>query len=147
MDHWLNVGIKGSAIWPTVETVIDAGHRQHPAAQQYGNLVGVDLIVLRLTPVDGLHVEGMAEDKGDLLSGAEISQPVPGEDTFDGDHEIVPVRRDNAEKRLGARAHVSVNEHGAALVQDTAVHGPRVQVDSTVVAMRLGIESHWGLLL
>jgi hypothetical protein len=40
---------------------IDVGLREHAAAQQHRDLVGVDAVVLRLAAVNGLHVEGVAE--------------------------------------------------------------------------------------
>ena len=89
----------------------------------------------------------MPEDKGDLLASAEVGEPVPGKDALHRHHEIVPVRRDDAEKRFGARAHVSVDDHGAALVQDADIHRAGVQVDSARVTMLSCVESHRGLLL
>ena len=41
---------------------VDVGLRQHVAAKQEGNLVGVDLVGLGLAAVDGFHVEGVSED-------------------------------------------------------------------------------------
>jgi hypothetical protein len=37
----------------------------------------IDLIVLRFAPMDGFHVEGMAEDEGNPFLRAEIGQPGP----------------------------------------------------------------------
>jgi hypothetical protein len=56
---------------------IDVGFREHPAAQERGDLVGVDPIVLGLAAMDGLHVQGVAEDEADLLAGAQIGEPGP----------------------------------------------------------------------
>ena len=45
------------------------------------------------------------------------------------------------------RPHVAVQEHLARLVEDAQVHGACVQVDTAVVRMLLGVESHDSLLL
>ena len=44
-------------------------------AQQSGDLLGVDAVVLGFGAVDGTHVERMSEEKGDVLRGAEIGEP------------------------------------------------------------------------
>jgi hypothetical protein len=121
---------------------IDIRLRQHPAAQEHSDLVGIDLIVLGLAPMDGFHVEGVAQDEGNPLLGAEVGQPVPGEDTFDADDEILPVRRNRLEKRLGCRFHIAVQHDLAVLIQDAEVHGAGVQVDATIKLVLLGVESH-----
>jgi hypothetical protein len=81
-----------------------------PASEQVSDLEGIDLVVLDLSAVDGLHVEGVPEDEGDPLSRAEISQPVPGEDALGGDDEVVAIGRDGRQKGFGATAQVLVEE-------------------------------------
>jgi len=54
-------------------------HGDHPSSEQDGNLVGVDLVVFGFAAVNGFHVEGMAQDKGNAVVFAEISDPVPCE--------------------------------------------------------------------
>ena len=51
---------------------VDVGQREHAAAEQGGELAGVDLVVLGLAAVDGLHVQGVAEDEGDVLLFAQV---------------------------------------------------------------------------
>src|SRR5262249_39461540 len=51
---------------------IDVGDGDHAAPQQDGDLVSVDLVGLGLAAVDGFHVEGVAQDEGNALSGAEV---------------------------------------------------------------------------
>ena len=63
--------------------------------------MGVDLVVLGLAAVDRLHVEGVAEDEGDVLTGAEIGEPIPAEDALDADDQVVPKRRDGSEEGVG----------------------------------------------
>ena len=126
---------------------IDVGLRDHPAAQEGGDLEGIDLIVLALAAVDGLHVEGVAEDEGEVLAGAEVGEPVPGEDALDGDDEVFAIGRDGLEEVLGGGEDVLVDEDGPLTVQDAEEHGAGVQIDATVEAMLAGVESHRGLLL
>ena len=46
--------------------------------QSNSDLVGVDLIIFGFASMDGLHVESVAQDEGDALLGAQVSEPVPG---------------------------------------------------------------------
>ena len=50
---------------------------QHAATQEHGNFMGVDLVVFGLTPMDGFHVQGMAQHEGNALASAEVGQPGP----------------------------------------------------------------------
>jgi hypothetical protein len=43
----------------------------------------------------------MSEDEGDVVLGAEIGQPVPGEDALDPDDDIFPEGFDGLENGLG----------------------------------------------
>ena len=103
----------------------------------------VDAVVLRLAAVDRLHVERVAEDEGDAFGGAEVGEPVPGEDALDGDDEVVAIGRDYLEERFGVRRQVLVDEHLAVAVEDADVHGLGVQIDAAVVAVLVRVESHW----
>jgi hypothetical protein len=108
--------------------------------------VAIDLVVLGLSSVDGLHVEGMTEDELDPLPSAEIGEPVPGEHALDGDDEVVTVGRDGLYKGLRMTPHVLVQEDLALPVEDAQVHGLGMQIDPAVVGVRLGVESHGSLL-
>jgi hypothetical protein len=50
---------------------------EHAAAEQERNLLRVELVVCGLGPVDGPHVEGLAEDEGHPCSGPAVGQPGP----------------------------------------------------------------------
>ena len=77
---------------------IDVGLRQHAAAQQHGDLVRVDLVVLGLAAVDGLHRERVAEHERDAFGGADVGEPVPGEHALGRDDQI---RRGTARRSRG----------------------------------------------
>jgi hypothetical protein len=114
---------------------VDVGHRDHPAAQQHGNLVGIDPVVLRLPAVDRLHVKCVPQNEGDLLTGAKVREPVPREDALDGHHDVVAVRGHGAQERCRGRVHVLVRDDLTGLVQDADVQRARVQIDAAVVLM------------
>ena len=61
---------------------IGVGLGEESSPEQASGLERIDAVVLGFGPVDGLHVEGMAENEGDLVLGAEVSEPVPVEDAF-----------------------------------------------------------------
>jgi hypothetical protein len=56
---------------------IDVGWREHAAAKEGSNLVGIDRVMLGLAAVDGFHREGVPADEGHALRSAEISEPGP----------------------------------------------------------------------
>jgi hypothetical protein len=51
--------------------------------------------------MDGLHVEGMAEDERDVCIGPEVGEAVPGKPAFDRDDAIGPIWSDDVEKGDG----------------------------------------------
>lgn len=114
--------------------------------------MGIDLIVLRLPSMDRFHVEGMTEDKGDALGGAQIGQPVPGEDALDGHDHILPIRGDDREEGLFAGWAIVMGLDLSLLVENAHIHGPRVQIDAAVKFVLLSVKSHqpsswlWGEL-
>jgi len=120
---------------------VDVGHGDHPAAQQHGDLVRVDPVVLGLAAMDCFHVEGVPEDKGDVLPSAEVGKPVPGEEAFHGDDDVLAVRGDDLEEGLRSGGHVLVHEHVPRGVEDADVHGACMQIDSAVVSVMLCVES------
>ena len=113
-----------------------------PKSGFFQNFLGVDFVVFGLATVDGFHIKRMPEDKRHTFTGAEVGQPIPGEETCDADDQIGPVRRDGFEKRLRASRHVPVHQNLAILVQDAEVHGAGMQIDAAVKLVLLGVESH-----
>jgi hypothetical protein len=116
--------------------------RQGAATQKRGDFLGVDAIVLRLAAVNGLHVQGVTEHEGNLLLGAQVGQPVPGEHAFTGDDQPLAIGRDGFEKggRLG---HDFAVQHLVALLaEDAQVKRSGVQVDTAVESLLPLIEVH-----
>jgi len=75
--------------------------------------------------VDGFHIESMAQDKGEAFAGTEIGEPVPGEDTFEGDYEILAIGDNDAQEGCGRRREILMDENRAGLIEDTDLHRPR----------------------
>ena len=125
---------------------VDVGLGEVSATQQCSDLEGIDLVVLRFAAVDGLHVEGVSENELDAFASAQVGQPVPGEHALDGDDEIVAERHDGLQEGLRSALDVPVEQDLAVLIEDTEVHGLRMQVDSAVVLVVLSVESHRSLL-
>jgi len=121
---------------------IDEGLAQHASSQQGGYLMGIDLVVLGLSSVDGFHVQSMPQDEGDVFLGAEVSEPIPGEDTLYCDHNVLSVRRNGLQKGLRLGTDVSMEDYLSVMVQDAEIHGPGVEINATIVAVLLGVESH-----
>ena len=104
--------------------------------------MGVDAIVLGLAAVDGFHVQRVAEHEGDPLAGAEIGEPVPGEDAFHRDDQVLTVGLDGPQEDPRIAANVLVKEDLPSLVENAQIHGSGVQVDAAVVLVLPGVESH-----
>ena len=114
------------------------------AAEKHGDLVAVDLVVLGLAAVNGLHVERMAQHERDVLAGAQSGQPVPGEHALHADDELLAVEADGVEEQVGSRGQVTMNECFARLVDDADVHCLGMQIDAAVECVLLCVESHHG---
>jgi hypothetical protein len=84
----------------------------------------------------------MTEDKRDIFFVAKISQPVPGEHALGTDDQIVPVRMNGLQKGVRLGFDVAVEQCLSLLVENTQVHFVGVQVDSTVMLVLFGVQSH-----
>jgi hypothetical protein len=83
----------------------------------------------------------MTPDEGKPLLGAQVGEPVPGEETFDADHESRSRGRKRLETRLGCCPHMPVEPDLSMLVYNTAVQRPSVQVKATVEVVWRGGEA------
>ena len=87
----------------------------------------------------------MAEDEGDGLAGAQVGQPVPGEQALAADDEAVAEGGQRRQQLVGLRRHRPLADDGAAAVEDAQRQGSGVQVDAAVESVRVGVEAHHGL--
>ena len=125
---------------------IDVGHGEGAAAQEGGDLLGAHLVVLDLRSVDGPHVQRVAQHELDSLPAAEVGEPVPGEDAFGADHQLVTEGSDGFQEGFGSGGEVAVEDHLALVREYAQVHPSRVQVDAAVERSAASVESHGGLL-
>jgi hypothetical protein len=119
---------------------IDHGH--HASPEEYGDLLGVDLVVFCFSAMDCLYVEGMSEDKGNAFFVAKIGYPVPGEDAFYGNDDILTKGSDGFEKGITVGFHVAMFPDFSFFIKDADIHFSCVRVDSTVVLVLIGVKSH-----
>jgi len=92
--------------------------------------------------VDRFHVEGMAENEGDVLLDTEIRDPVPGEHALHSNHDVLTERSNDAEKSFLICVDVLVNPDIASRIEDTDKHSLSVQIDSTIKLVLFGVEIH-----
>jgi hypothetical protein len=92
--------------------------------------------------MDGFHVERTAEDEVNALPAAQIGQPVLGEHAFHSNHEIVPKRSDRPQEIFRAAGKIPMQENIAFGIENAEVHFSGMKIDSPVVFVRLGVESH-----
>jgi hypothetical protein len=95
----------------------DGGLREQAAAQEGGKLLGIDLSMLGLAAMEGLHGEGVAQDKGKPLFSTPVGEPVPGEEALDGDHETITRGRNGLEERCRRGFHSAVQEETGGLIR------------------------------
>jgi hypothetical protein len=84
----------------------------------------------------------VAQDEGNTFPGAAVGEPVPGEDAFDADDEILPVGGNGLQKCFGCRLHIPGLKDLTILVQDAEIHAAGVEIDATLKLVLLGVESH-----
>jgi hypothetical protein len=120
---------------------IDRGLGEHATAPEDSHLVRIDPIVFGFAAMDGLHIEGMAADERHAVLGTAVGEPVPGQQAFDGDHQIIAIGGNDLMKGLRTGFHMVVHDDLSGLIQETNIHGPSVQVDATIKLVRLGVES------
>jgi hypothetical protein len=73
--------------------------------------------------MDRFHIERMSEDKRQPLPSAQVSKPIPGEDAFNADDQILSIGGNRLEKGVWSRWHIAVEQDFSILVQDAEVHG------------------------
>jgi len=121
---------------------VDVGHGDQASPQQSGDLLGVDLVVLAFAAMDGPHIQSVPEDEGDVFLGAEIDQPAPGEHALGADYQVFPIGGDGFEEGFRLGLDVAMEQDVAFLAEDAQVHFVGVQVDSTVMLVLFGVQSH-----
>jgi hypothetical protein len=58
--------------------------------------------------MDGFHLEGVSQDEGKALQSAEIGEPIPGEEAFNGDDPSVTIGGHGLEEGFGSGLHIAV---------------------------------------
>jgi len=92
--------------------------------------------------MDGFHVKGMTQDKGNPFLDTEIGDPVPGEHTFHGDDNVLSIRMNDLEEDLTIGNNISVQPGFSCLIEDAEIHFVGVKVDSAIEFVMFGVESH-----
>ena len=126
---------------------IDLRLREHAAAQQPRDLVGVTRLRLGFAAGKRFHLAGRAQAKGTPFLCAAIRQPLPRNQTLAAAAAILSLRSKHSQKRLRRRRHVFVDEVGAVLIEKTAVQRLRMELEAAILGRLLCREVHPGLLL
>jgi hypothetical protein len=107
----------------------------------------VDLIVFGFAAVDGFHVEGVAQDKGDVFFNAQVSDPIPGEHAFHGHDHVLSEWFDGLEENLSISLDVAMKHDCSGAIEDAEIHFLGMKVDSAIILVLFGVKSHVGFLL
>ena len=119
----------------------DRGLGEHAAAQESGNLVGSDRIVLRRAAMEGLPREGRTEDKREVVFGTQVGEPVPGDEALDGHSQALPRGGHGLAEGCRRRVHRAVEQAVSLLTHDADVHGAGMQVDAAGKRVLIGVDS------
>jgi hypothetical protein len=92
--------------------------------------------------MDRFHIEGMAQNEGDVFLGTEIGDPVPGEHAFDGNHDVLTEGSNGTEKSFRLCVNVLMDSDVTSGVDNTDKHVLGVQIDSTIKLVLLRVEIH-----
>jgi hypothetical protein len=120
---------------------IDVGVGQHAPAQEHGHLVGIDWVVLRVATVERFPLERVPQDKRNPCLGPPVSQPGPGEETFNRDHPRFTRGGNRLEQRRRAGGQLARHHDLTVVVQNPDAHGASMPGDAAVKLVRLGVES------
>jgi len=125
---------------------VDVGLGKGATPEEMGDLEGVDAIVLGLGAVDGAHVEGVTENEGEVFSGAQIADPVPGEHALHGNGHVRAKGVEDPQEGLWRSWDLPVEAHLTGVVEDADIETPGMEIDAAVEVMLSQVETH-GLLL
>jgi hypothetical protein len=121
---------------------IDIGLWEHATAQQGSHLWRIDLVILGLTPVNGFHIESMTQNKGNVLFGTQVGEPIPGAEAFNRHDQPLTIGGNGLEEGFRSGFHITVQKDFTVVTQDADVHGTGMQVDTAVKRVWMGVESH-----
>jgi hypothetical protein len=83
----------------------------------------------------------MTQREGNTFLYTEIGEPIPSEDTLDGDDQPRTIGGNGPEKVFRRRFHVAVQQDFPILTQDADVHAPGMQVNTAVKLVLVGVEA------
>jgi hypothetical protein len=84
----------------------------------------------------------MTKDKGDVMLGTEVRQPVPAEDAFNPHDEVIEVGKDQLKEQFRVGIDVLMNFDLAPVADNADEHFSGVQIDPAVMFVLLCVESH-----
>jgi hypothetical protein len=120
---------------------IEVGLRDHAPTPEHRDCLGIKTVVFGVAAMDGFQVERVPADEGDPFPRAQVSQPIPREETFDRDDNIIPIGCNDLEAGRGGGVVVVVYQALPGTVYDTDVHRPGMPIDATVKLVLLGVEA------
>jgi len=117
------------------------GLREPAATEQGGQLWRSHGGSLGLPALDGLPVQGLAEDPREACVGPEGGEPVPGAPAGASDDEPLAIRRNDVQAGLRGGWHVTMSQNLAARGEEAARQGARLQGAAAVKWGLGGVES------
>jgi hypothetical protein len=151
----LNVSKKMAAlanqIQPATQDITSGSHfgridirlRNHAAAQQNCNLMSIDAIVFGFASMDGFHIESVAEDEGDILIGAKIGEPIPGEEAFDANDDVAAEWLNGGEELIRIGFDVFFETDFSGLIENAEKHSTGKEINTAIKLVLFGVESHF----
>jgi hypothetical protein len=94
--------------------------------------------------MDCFHVKRMAQYKWNAVFMAQIRYPVPGKHALDTHDDVFNIGKYDLKENLGIGLDIFVQNDFTMIIKNTNIHLSCMQIDSAVVSMLLGVESHCG---
>jgi hypothetical protein len=108
------------------------GLREPPPPKEPRNLWRVHCIVGGRAARHRFPGERLAQHNSNSLTGTEVGEPIPGNNTRDRHDERIPLGGNGREQRLWTRGHVARQHARAMGGKHTDVHGPGMQINATI---------------
>jgi hypothetical protein len=85
----------------------------------------------------------VSKGEWDMMLGTEISYPVPAENTFHADNDIIEKRENQVKEQFRISFDVFVNHDFSFVAENADIHFPGMQIDAAVILVLIVVEFHF----
>ncbi len=104
--------------------------------------MGINSIILCLYSMNGFHLKGVSQDKGNIFPCTQISQPVPGKDTFNSNNDVFSVFGNRFKKDFRLCPDIPLQLYPSLLVKNAYIHRLCMKINTTEKFVLFGVKSY-----